>query len=120
MYRDASFSFEEKIARLEAEISELRALGGKRRERRLVVAMVTSMIIAIHAAIGCVTTKVQADRLQRDAWKRLEGRTTALVTCAYALDARTKEVDASRARMDGCACSTPAVFAQPAVEWDAR
>jgi hypothetical protein len=95
----------ETIARLEAEVSELRALGGKRRERRLLVTTVVSMIIAIHALIGSVATKVQADRSVRDATKRLSGRTSDFMTCMHLLDARSTEVDACRARMDGCSCS---------------
>jgi hypothetical protein len=98
MYRDASLSFEETIARLEAEVRELRALGGKQRERRLVVTAVVSMMIAIHAVIGCLATRVQADRLQRDAFKRLEGRTSDFISCVHRLEARSGEVDACRAR----------------------
>jgi hypothetical protein len=96
MYRDKSASLEQRIAELEAEVFELRALGGKRRQRRLVLTAVVSMIIATHAAIGCVATKVQADRLQRDAARRLEGRISDLTTCARALSERIRQVDTCR------------------------
>ena len=105
MYRDPSLSLTETIARLEAEIVELRALGGKRRERRLVMTAVISMIVAVHAAIGCVATKVQADRLERDALHRLQGRGGDLVKCVHALDARNREIEARRAAAgDMCLC----------------
>ena len=105
MYRDPSLSLTETIARLEAEIVELRALGGKRRERRLVMTAVISMIVAVHAAIGCVATKVQADRLERDALHRLQGRGGDLVRCVHALDARNREIEARRAAAgDMCVC----------------
>jgi hypothetical protein len=96
MYRDPSSSLAETVARLEAELCELRALGGERRERRLVATTVVSMIIAIHAVIGCVATKVQADRLERNASKRLDGRASDLVSCVQLVSACTKEVDACR------------------------
>jgi hypothetical protein len=106
MYRDPSLSLTETIARLEAEVVELRALGGKRRERRLVITTVVSMIVAVHAAIGCVATKVQADRLQRDAVHRLNGRAGDLVSCVHALDARNREIEARR-MLSGNLCRCP-------------
>jgi hypothetical protein len=96
MHRDPSFSMAETIQRLEAEVRELQSLGGKRRERRLVLTTVVSMIIATHAVIACVAIKVQADRSERDVTKRLGGRTNDLVTCAHMLDARTRQIDACR------------------------
>ena len=96
MYRDPSVSLTETIARLEAEVVELRALGGKRRERRLLMTAVISMIVAVHAVIGCIATRVQADRFQRDALHRLDGRGGDLVKCVRALDARNREIEARR------------------------
>jgi hypothetical protein len=96
MYRDPSLSLAETVARLEAELCELRALGGERRERRLVATTVVSMIIAIHAVIGCVATKVQADRLERNASRRLDGRASDLVSCVHLVSACSREVDACR------------------------
>jgi hypothetical protein len=96
MYRDPSSSLAETIARLEAEVLELRALGGKRRERRLVAATVVSMIIAIHAVIGCVATKVQADRLERNASRRLDERASDVASCVRMVNACTKEVETCR------------------------
>jgi hypothetical protein len=100
MHRDPSFSFGETIARLEAEVQQLRALGGKRRERRLVIATVVSMTIAIHSMIGCVATRVHADRLVRDASTRLNRRTSDFIACVHTLEARNKEADLLRLRAD--------------------
>ena len=97
MHRDPSLTFSETIARLEAEISELRALGGKRRERRLVAMTVISMVIGVHAALACIAMKVQADRFARDASKRLEGRASDLALCMHRVDNLTRTVDTSRA-----------------------
>ena len=64
------------------------------------------MIVAVHAVIGCVATRVQADRLQRDALHRLDGRGGDLVKCVHALDARNREIEARRAAArDSCLCS---------------
>ena len=104
MHRDPSLTFSETVARLEAEISELRALGGKRRERRLVAMTVISMVIGFHAVLGCIAMKVQADRFARDASKRLEGRSSDLALCAHRVDELTHAVDTSRAlQCRGCA-----------------
>ncbi|HZU85549.1 MAG TPA: hypothetical protein VE987_21615 [Polyangiaceae bacterium] len=105
MYRDASLSLEETIARLEAEVRELRALGGKQRERRLVVTAIVCMMIAIHAIIGCVATKVQADRFLHEASRQLGGRTSDLVACLHRLDARDSDLDACRSRVQDCAAA---------------
>jgi hypothetical protein len=113
MYRDPSLSLAETIARLEAEVVELRALGGKRRERRLVMTTVISMVVAVHAVMACLATKVHADRLQRDALHRLNGRAGDLVSCVHALDARNREIEARRAA-PGELCRCPGV-ADP--EW---
>jgi len=105
MYRDPSVSLTETIARLEAEVVELRALGGRRRERRLFTTAVISMIVAAHAVIGCVATRVQADHFQRDALHRLDGRGGDLTKCVHALDARNREIEARRvATLDTCLC----------------
>jgi hypothetical protein len=117
MYRDASLSLEETIARLEAEVREMRALGGKRRERQLVVTAVVSMMIAIHAVIGCVATKVQADRLARDVSRRLETRTGDLVSCVRTVEARAQEVETCRSERDACwdrASDLPTAWTRPA------
>jgi hypothetical protein len=106
MYRDPSLSLSETIARLEAEVLELRALGGKRRERRLVIATVISMIVAVHAVIGCVATKVQAERFERDASHRLNGRADDLVRCVHALSARNREIEV-RSTVAGDLCRCP-------------
>jgi hypothetical protein len=90
MHRDPSLTFSETIARLETEICELRALGGKRRERRLVAAAVLSMIVAFHAVLACVVMKVRVDRLAGDTSKRLEQRTGELVSCVHRLDALSR------------------------------
>lgn len=103
MHRDPSFSLAETIARLEAEVCELRSLGGKRRERRLVFTTVVCMLVAIHAVLGCVAIKVQADRFVRDASKRLEGRTSDLIVCAHRLDALT--TGGETRRLDKCPCT---------------
>ncbi|MDP9149017.1 MAG: hypothetical protein M3O36_03620 [Myxococcota bacterium] len=102
MYRDASPSLEDTIGRLEGELRELRALGGKRRERQLIVTAVVSMMIAVHAVIGCVVTRMQAERIARDASRRLEARTRDMMTCIHAVDARSREVDACRAEKNAC------------------
>lgn len=102
MYRDAGLSLEDTIARLEAEIRELRAVGGKRRERKLVLTAVVSMMIAVHAVIGCVVTRVQAERVARDASRRLETRARDLVACIRTAEARGRDVDACRAERNAC------------------
>jgi hypothetical protein len=104
MYRDASLSLEETIARLEAEVCELRALGGKQRERRLVVTAVVGLMIAIHAIIACVATKVQADRSNRDLSRRLETRSSELGLCIDGLESRERKVDGCHAQLEACAC----------------
>jgi hypothetical protein len=104
MYRDPSLSFAETIARLEAEVRALRALGGKRRERRLVVTTVISLCVAIHSVMGCVAAKVQADQLGHEAHRRLEARAIDLVTCAQRLEASTEEADSCRAVRQRCSC----------------
>jgi len=118
MYRDPSLSLTETISRLEAEVLELRALGGKRRERRLVTATIISMIVAVHAAIGCVATKVQAERLERDAVQRLQGRAGDLVRCVHALDARNREIEVRRAVVgDLCRCPSAPEWALSTPAW---
>jgi hypothetical protein len=111
MYRDASSFLEQRIAELEAEVLQLRALGGKRRQRRLVATAVVSMIIATHTAIACVATKIQADRLQRDAARRLDGRMSDLTTCTRALSERIRQVEACRNKL-GSGSVTPVVWTQ--------
>lgn len=106
MHRDPSFSFAETIARLEAEVCELRSLGGKRRARRLVVTAIVCMLVAIHTVVTCVAIKVQADRHVRDASKRLEVRTGDFVMCAHRLEALTARADARRS--DKCPCASSA------------
>jgi hypothetical protein len=118
MYRDPSLSLTQTIARLEAEVLELRALGGKRRERRLVIATVISMIVAVHAAIACVATRVQAERLERDAVQRLVGREGDLVRCAQALGARNREIEVRRSvGGDLCRCPSGPEWALSTPAW---
>ena len=57
---------------------------------------VISMVIGVHAVLGCIAMKVQADRFARDASKRLEGRASDLVMCAHRLDALTHAVDTGK------------------------
>ncbi|MBV9945293.1 MAG: hypothetical protein JOZ69_00405 [Myxococcales bacterium] len=113
MYRDESLSLEETIARLEAEVCELRALGSKQRERRLVVTAVVGLMIAIHAVIACVATKVQADRANRDLSKRLVDRTNDLVSCVQRFEERSRKVDACRAQLQACDCAGSPWVAAP-------
>ena len=96
MHRDPTATFSETIARLEAEICELRAIGTKRRQRRLVATTVISMVVAFHAVLGCVATKVRAERLARESSKRLEDRTGDLISCAQRLDALTRRTEPTR------------------------
>ncbi|MDP9037199.1 MAG: hypothetical protein M3O50_20570 [Myxococcota bacterium] len=102
MYRAASPSLEDTIQRLEEEIVQLRALGGKRRERQLVATAVVSMMIAAHAVIGCLVTRMQAERMVGHASKRLEARARDVMTCIHVADARSREVDACRAEKNAC------------------
>jgi hypothetical protein len=62
MYRDPSSSMEQTIARLEAEIRDLRALGGRRREQRLIATTLLSVVFGIFALIACV------DARERETW----------------------------------------------------
>jgi hypothetical protein len=45
------------IERLEAEIRDLRLLGGGRREQRLIVMTLLSVLVAVFAVIACVDAR---------------------------------------------------------------
>ncbi len=122
MYRDPAPSLEDTIARLEAEVRELKTLGTKRRERQLVLTAVVSMMIAVHAVIGCVVTRMQAERVVRDASKRLETRTRDFVSCIHAVDARGRDVDSCRDERNACwnKLSTPLRQTETAVPAEAH
>ncbi|MDP9001405.1 MAG: hypothetical protein M3O46_14990 [Myxococcota bacterium] len=112
MHRDPSFSFAETIARLEAEVCELRSLGGRRRERRLVVTAIVCMLVAIHMLLTCVAIKVQADRHVRETSKRLEGRTNDFILCARRVEALSSRADMKH--LDRCPCgASPDSTEQP-------
>src|ERR1700761_5661300 len=57
MYRDPSSTHELTIARLEAEIRDLQALGGRRREQRLIVATLLSVVFGVFALVACVDAR---------------------------------------------------------------
>jgi hypothetical protein len=57
MYRDPSSSMAQTIERLEAEIRDLRLLGGGRREQRLIVMTLLSLLVAVFSVIACVDAR---------------------------------------------------------------
>jgi hypothetical protein len=85
MYRDPSSSMEQTIARLEAEIRDLRALGGRRREQRLIVATLLSVVFGLFALIACVDAREHEtwiERLQQDETNRCTERLSACTSWA--------------------------------------
>jgi hypothetical protein len=69
MYRDPSSSMAQTIERLEAEIRDLRLLGGGKREQRLIVTTLLSVLVALSALIACV------DARERASWVENQART---------------------------------------------
>jgi hypothetical protein len=87
MYRDPSSSMEQTIARLEAEIRDLRALGGRRREQRLIVTTLLSVVFGLFALIACVDAREHEtwiERLHQDETNRCAERLTACASWAEA------------------------------------
>jgi hypothetical protein len=68
MYRDPSSSMAQTIERLEAEIRDLRLLGGGKREQRLIVTTLLSVLVALAALIACF------DARQRTSWVEAQAR----------------------------------------------
>jgi hypothetical protein len=88
MYRDPSSSMEQTIARLEAEIRDLRSLGGRRREQRLVATTLLSVVFGVFALLACV------DARERETWVEQvhQDQTTR---CAERLNACTSWAETS-------------------------
>jgi hypothetical protein len=89
MYRDPSSSMEQTIERLEAEIRDLRALGGRRREQRLIVTTLLSVVFGLFSLIACVDAREHEtwiERLHQDETNRCAERLTA---CASAYSSET-------------------------------
>jgi hypothetical protein len=90
MYRDPSSSMEQTIARLEAEIRDLRSLGGRRREQRLIATTLLSVVFGIFALIACVDAReretwieqLHQDQTNRCAERLIECTSWAESTCA--------------------------------------
>ncbi len=55
------------IERLEAEIRDLRLLGGGRREQRLIVMTLLSMLVAVFSVIACVDARQHASFVESQA-----------------------------------------------------
>ena len=85
MYRDPSSTHELTIARLEAEIRDLQALGGRRREQRLIVATLLSVVFGVFALVACVDARERETfirQLHEDETNRCAERLTACTTWA--------------------------------------
>ena len=79
---------EQTIARLEAEIRDLRSLGGRRREQRLVATTLLSVVFGIFALIACV------DARERETWIE-QVRQDQTNQCAERLSACTSWAETS-------------------------
>ena len=62
MYRDPSSSMAQTITRLESEVCDLRALGARRREHKLIVVSLLSVLFGVFAGVACF------DARQRESW----------------------------------------------------
>jgi len=90
MYRDPSTSMEQTIARLEAEIRDLRCLGGRRREQRLIATTLLSVVFGVFSLIACIDAReretwieqMHQDETTRCAERLLECTNWAESTCA--------------------------------------
>jgi hypothetical protein len=72
MYRDPSSSMAQTIERLEAEIRDLRLLGGGKREQRLIVATLLSLLVALSALIACFDARQRASWVENQARAHFE------------------------------------------------
>lgn len=62
----------ETIARLEAEIGDLRALGGRRREQRLIAMSLLCVLFAVVALIACADARERRSFIERQARTRAD------------------------------------------------
>ena len=72
MYRDPSSSMAQTIARLEAEIRDLRLLGGGKREQRLIITTLLSVLVALSALIACFDARQRASWVENQARAHIE------------------------------------------------